>query len=42
MGALRSEIRGIRRDERGFTLQEVLTAVAILIILVVIGVIRVP
>ena len=39
MGALRSEIRGIRRDERGFTLQEVLTAVAILIILVAIGVI---
>ena len=39
MGALRSEIKDMRRDERGFTLQEVLTAVAILIILVAIGVI---
>ena len=39
MGALRSEIKDVRRDERGFTLQEVLTAIAILIILVVIAVI---
>ena len=39
MGALRSEIRGVRRDEGGFTLQEMITAVAILIILVAIAVI---
>ena len=39
MGAPRSEIRSVRRDERGFTLQEVLTVAAILIILVVIAVI---
>src|SRR5215218_8690161 len=39
MGALLSEIKDVRRDERGFTLQEMLAAVAILIILVVIAVI---
>ena len=39
MGVLRSEIEDVWRDERGFTLQEVLTAVVILIILVAIGVI---
>ncbi len=39
MGALRSEIKDLWRDERGFTLQEVLTVIAILIILVAIAVI---
>jgi type II secretory pathway pseudopilin PulG len=39
MGVLRSEIKDVRRDERGFTLQEVLTAIAILIVLAVIAVI---
>ncbi len=39
MGVLRPEIKDVWRDEEGFTLQEMLTAVAVLIILVAIAVI---